>query len=138
MRNLFRFLVLRPVLVTGAAVLLVFIAERPGFSAPPQAPPVPVVNAGLGPCSADFTVKDGENKPIYGATISVNFRYGFLNLHKESLEAYTNSDGKARFAGFPNYVKNDLAFRLHYHGRQKTVLDDPSVTCQAVEIVVLP
>lgn len=138
MRNLFRFSVWQSILVIGAAALVIFLGARPAFSAPPQVPPVPVVNAGLGPCSADFTVKDGENKPIYGATISVNFRYGFLNLHKESLEAYTNPDGKARFEGFPNYVKNNLAFRLHYRGRQKTVLDDPSVTCQAVEPVILP
>lgn len=138
MRNFLRFPILRPVLVAGAAALLIFTAARPGFSAPTKAPPVPVVNAGLGPCSAEFTVKNGENKPIYGVTISVTFRYGFLNLHKQSLEAYTNSDGKARFEGFPNYVKNNLAFRLHYHGRQKTVLDDPSVTCKAVEPVIVP
>lgn len=138
MRNFFRFPVRRSVFLTGAAALLAFIAALPGFSAPPQTPPVPVVSAGLGPCSADFTVKNGQNKPIYGATISVTFRYGFLNLHKESLEAPTNSDGKARFEGLPNFVKNNLAFRLHYQGRQKTVLDDPSVTCKAVEDVVLP
>lgn len=138
MRTFFGFPIVRSAFVTSTAVLLLFLIAPPAFSAPSKAPPVPVVNAGLGPCSADFTVKNGDNKPIYDASISVTFRYGFLNLHKESLEAATNSDGKAGFEGFPNFVKNDLAFRLHYRGRQKTVLDDPSVTCQAVETVVLP
>ncbi|HVB98685.1 MAG TPA: hypothetical protein VNJ12_05040, partial [Candidatus Dormibacteraeota bacterium] len=91
-----------------------------------------------GPCSADFVVKDGQDKPIYNAQLNMTFRYGFLNLHKESLEVSTNSDGKARFIGLPSFPKDPFEFRVHYRDRRKTVTDDPGVTCHAVQSVVLP
>jgi hypothetical protein len=124
--------------IGGAALAACLLAGTAVFSAPPVTPVVPTVNAEVGACSADFVVKDGNQKPLYGAKIEVRFHYGFLNLHKVSLEAYTNADGKARFEGLPEDVKKPLAFRIRYGDRQKTVTDDPGVTCTASKSVVLP
>lgn len=139
MQKFFRFPLLRSVLLTGTVAVFLFHSDRlPALPAPLPAPVVPTVNADLGACSADFTVKDGQGKAIYGVKIDVTFRYGFLNLHKESLEVYTNSDGKGRFEGLPGSVKKPLEFRIQHGDRQKTVTDDPGVTCNASESVVLP
>jgi len=50
-----------------------------------QAPQIPVVDGGLGSCRADFTVKDGSDKPIYNAKIHVLIKYGFLSKRKTEL-----------------------------------------------------
>jgi hypothetical protein len=135
----FRIPMLRSLILACGAALVIFLAGLPPTVAtPPAAPVVPTVNAELGACSAEFTVKDGQQKPIYGVKIDVTFKYGFLNLHKESLEVYTNSDGKGRFEGLPNYLKKPLVFHVQHGDQQKTVTDDPGVTCNASEPVVLP
>jgi hypothetical protein len=103
-----------------------------------QKPKVPTVDAGAGSCSADFVVQDGNHKPLYNAKIDITFRYGFLNLHKVSLEAFTDSNGRARFEGLPNAPKNPLAFDIRYGDRQKTQTDNPLNTCKASYDVVLP
>src|SRR5947209_20044044 len=61
-----------------------------------HSPQIPVVDGGLGSCSADFTVKDGSDKPLYNAKIHVLLKYGSLSKRKTELEVGTNSDGKAR------------------------------------------
>jgi hypothetical protein len=101
-------------------------------------PKTPTVNAGVGSCSADFVVQNGEHKPLYNAKIEITFRYGFLNLHKVSLEAFTDSNGRARFEGLPNQSKKPLVFEIHYGDRQKSLTDDPLATCKADYSVVLP
>lgn len=103
-----------------------------------KAPGVPTVNADVGGCTADFTVQNGNHKPLYDAKVSVTFRYGFLNLHKASLEAFTNSNGKARFEGLPDAPKKALEFRILYGDRQKTVSDNPGNVCNEDFTVVLP
>ena len=62
-------------LVLAAAVLLLLLS---GISVAADTQEIPVVNAGLGPCSVDFTVEDGSHKPLYDAKINVTIRYGFL------------------------------------------------------------
>jgi hypothetical protein len=138
MDKFFHCLWLRSARVTGTAAFLVFFCAGPALAGQAPTPPVPTISASLGNCSADFLVKDGQNRPIYDVKIDVTFHYGFLNLHKESLEVFTNSDGKARFEGLPNYVKKPLEFRLQYHDRQKTVVDDLNSTCKASEPIILP
>lgn len=101
-------------------------------------PKTPAVNAGVGSCSADFVVQNGSRKPLYGARIDLTFRYGFLNLHKVSLEAFTDSKGRARFEGLPNQSKKPLVFEIRSGDRQKRVTDDPLATCKAAYSVVLP
>jgi len=96
-----------------------------------QSAQIPVVDGGLGSCRADFTVKDGSDKPIYNAKIHVLIRYGFLSKRKTELEVGTNSDGKARVTGLPNMPKKPLEFTVKSGTVEKNITDDPSDHCQA-------
>lgn len=100
-------------------------------------PEVPAVDGGLGSCRADFTVKDGSGKPIYDAKVSVTVKHGFHGLRKAELEVGTNSDGKARVTGLPNYSKKPLEFSIKSGTVSTTVTDDPSDTCNATFDVTL-
>src|SRR5437879_13089242 len=75
-------------------------------------PEVPVVDGGIGPCRADFTVKDEAGKPLYDAKIKVTLRYGIFNKRKMDLEIGTNSDGKARIIGLPDSPRKPLEFQI--------------------------
>lgn len=104
---------------------------------PPQtAPAIPKIDGGIGACTADFTVHDGENKPIYDAQISVELRYGFLNKRKTDLQIGTDSNGKAKFTGLPNFPKKPLEFTIKTGTVSKTVIDDPNDKCNATFDVV--
>lgn len=98
---------------------------------------IPAINGDIGACTAEFTVHDGQKKPIYNAQITVQLRYGFLNLRKTDLQVGTNSSGKARFTGLPNFPKKPLAFHIKSGTVSKTVTDDPSTNCNAVFDVTL-
>lgn len=98
---------------------------------------VPSVDGGTGSCSANFTVKDGASKPIYNAQIEVLLRYGFMNLRKTDLQVGTNSDGKARFTGLPNFPKKPLEFHIKSGTVSKTITDDTTSNCTANYDVVL-
>ena len=98
---------------------------------------IPSVDGGVGSCRADFTVKDGASKPIYNAKIEVLLRYGFMNMRKTDLQVGTNSDGKARFTGLPNFPKKPLEFHIKSGTVSKTVTDDTSTNCNAIYDVVL-
>src|SRR5438093_4982148 len=100
-------------------------------------PEVPVVDGGIGPCRADFTVKDEAGKPIYDAKIKVTLRYGIFNKRKMDLEIGTNSDGKARIIGLPDSPKKPLEFQIKSGTVSKSVEDDPSANCTAVYEVTL-
>jgi hypothetical protein len=123
----------RPILFLCALLFLI------PFGGPITAdsPEVPVVDAGLGSCRADFTVKDGPGKPIFDAKISVTIKYGFWNKRKTELEIGTNSDGKARITGLPNLPKKPLDFSIKSGNVSSTVTDDPSTNCNAVFDVTL-
>jgi hypothetical protein len=94
-------------------------------------PDVPTVNADIGSCRADFTVKDGSGKPVYNAKINITIKYGFMNLHKAQLEAPTNTNGQARFTGLPNFSKKPLNFVISSGTVSKSVSDDPTTNCSA-------
>lgn len=96
-----------------------------------QSPQIPVVDGGLGSCRADFTVKDGSDKPIYNARIHVLIRYGFLSKRKTELEVGTNSDGKASVTGLPAMPKKPLEFTIKSGTVSKNITDDPSDHCNA-------
>ena len=123
----------RPALVLCASLVLSL------WSSPRTAdsPEVPVVDAGLGSCAADFTVKDSSGKPIFNAKISVTIKYGFHSLRKTQLEVGTNSDGKARVTGLPNLPKKPLEFLIKSGTVSTTVTDDPETNCNAVFDVTL-
>ena len=108
-------------------ILLVTFA----ISQTPDPHSVPVIDGGLGPCTADFTINDSAAKPVYAAKIAVHIAYGFASVRKLDLEVSTNSDGKARFTGLPNRVKRGLFFEATESDRAASAFDDPSATCQA-------
>lgn len=117
----------------GAA--LVFVPW--GGTTAVDSPEVPVVDAGLGSCRADFLVKDGADKPLFDAKISLTIKYGFWNKRKSEVQVGTNSDGKARVTGLPNLPKRPLDFSIKSGDVSTTVTDDPSNNCNAVFNVTL-
>ncbi|MGB6876988.1 MAG: hypothetical protein WBD87_13245 [Candidatus Acidiferrales bacterium] len=98
---------------------------------------VPKIDGGVGACTANFTIRDGANKPLYNAEISVQLRYGFMNMRKTDLQVSTDSNGKANFTGLPNFPKKPLEFHIKSGTVSKTVSDDPSENCTATFDVVL-
>jgi hypothetical protein len=108
------------------AVALAFAGAAPAAEAE-----IPTVDGHLGSCSAAFTVRDKENKPVYNAKITVAFRYGPLGIRKMSLEVGTDSEGKARVAGLPEKRKKPLEFEITSGQLSKTVTADPSKECKA-------
>jgi hypothetical protein len=98
---------------------------------PPDSKTVPVIDGGIGPCSADFTVIDNAGAPIYAANIQVHIAYGFLSAYKLDLEVGTNASGKARFTGLPARSKRGLFFRAAKDKREGSAFDDPGKTCKA-------
>lgn len=117
---------------------LVWVVVRAGGLLAEKPPDVPAVNGGLGPCTADFTVTDNSNKPLYDAKIHVTILYGFMNKRKQDLEVGSNSDGKARFEGLPNKLKKKpLEFQVRSGQQTKSVAIDPETDCHANSTVVL-
>ncbi|HKF50784.1 MAG TPA: hypothetical protein VKB26_00605 [Candidatus Acidoferrales bacterium] len=103
---------------------------------PPPAPAVPKIDGGVGACTANFTIRDGDSKPIYNAQISVQLRYGFMNMRKTDLQIGTDSNGKAEVTGLPNFPKKPLEFHIKTGNVAKTVTDDPESKCNATFDVV--
>jgi hypothetical protein len=107
---------------------------------PPQQPDpkaVPVLDGGIGPCSADFTITDPAGSPVYAAKIKVHIAYGFMNARKLDLELGTNADGKARFTGLPERIKHGLYFHASEGDRSGEAFDDPANTCKAQFTIAL-
>jgi hypothetical protein len=106
-------------------------------SSPVDPRSVSVIDGGIGPCSAEFTVIDSAQAPVYAAKISVHIGYGFMYLHKLDLEVGTNVSGKARFTGLPDRTKQGLFFRASEGNREGSAFVDPSKTCKAALTIVL-
>jgi len=115
-------------------VLAIFaLAQQP---AEPPAPDMAVLEAGLGDCSADFTVKDAGGAPVYGASISVSVRYGFMNLRRADLEVGTNAAGRARIEGLPAKAK-PLTYTIRKDPKGAIVQQDVNTLCRGVYDVSL-
>ena len=97
----------------------------------PDAHSVPAVDAGLGTCSADFTITDTNNKPVYAAKIKVRIAYGLFSARKLDLEVGTNVDGKARFTSLPASLRKGMFFEASEGDRTGNAFDDPEKTCKA-------
>jgi len=118
-----------PTKLVFALTLGLFTTHRGGAQTPdPHS--VPVVDGGVGSCSADFSVTDSDNKPVYAAKIKVHIAYGFASVRKLDLEVGTNADGEARFTGLPNRLKRPLTFTASEGDRTAEVTDDVENTCQ--------
>lgn len=109
----------------------------PTLSQTPDPHSVPVVDAGVGQCSADFTITDTDNKPIYSAKVKVHISYGFAGARKLDLEVGTNVDGKARFTTLPDRLKHGLFFEASEGERTGSAFDDVNKTCQAQFTIAL-
>src|SRR5215468_4102686 len=118
-------------------ILLALILSSTALAQKPDPKSIPVIDGGIGPCSADFTITDTENKPVYLAKIKVHIAYGFMSAHKLDLEVSTNVDGKARFTGLPDRVKRGLFFEASEGDRTGNAFNDPSKTCQAQFVITL-
>jgi len=103
----------------------------------PDPKAVPVIDGGIGPCSADFTVTDSAGAPVYAAKVKVHIAYGFMNAHRLDLEVGTNADGKARFIGLPDRIKHGLYFHASEGDREGEAFDDPANTCKAQFTITL-
>jgi len=91
---------------------------------------VPTVSGGLGPCTADFTVVDASNKPVYDAKIHTTVKYGFMSKRDTDMEIGTNSDGKARMEGLPEKLKKPpMEFTIRSGDLTKSVTNDPAANC---------
>jgi hypothetical protein len=99
---------------------------------------VPTASAGMGPCTADFTVVDTANKPVYDAKIHAKVKYGFMSKRDTDLEVGTNSDGKARMEGLPDKLKKPpMEFTIQSGGATKSVTNDPAANCHPTFAVTL-
>ena len=89
----------------GVLLFTAALAQSP--TTPAEKPPeVTVMKAALGGlCSAEFTVKDAAGKPVYGASVHVRVRYGFMGVKRADLEVGTSYTGKARVEGLPDKAK---------------------------------
>jgi hypothetical protein len=130
----------RPRIALPVVFLLALLsvpALRSQNAAPVDPKTVPVIDAGIGPCSVDFTVNDATGAPVYDAKVRVQIAYGFMNLHKLDLEVGTNAAGKARFTGLPDKPRQGLFFRASGGGREASAFDDPAKTCKADLVIAL-
>ncbi len=128
---------LRIVLCTFLLALLSLPALQAQTAPPPAPKTVPIIDGGIGSCSADITVTDNTTAPIYAANVKVHIAYGFMYLRKLDLEVGTNADGKARFTGLPDRTKQGLFFRASEGDRQGSAFVDPAKTCKADLTIVL-
>lgn len=91
---------------------------------------VPSISAGMGPCTADFTVLDASNKPVFDAKIHVKLKYGFMSKRDSDLQVGTNSDGRAHIEGLPNKLKKPpLEYSIQSGNLTQTVSNDPAADC---------
>jgi hypothetical protein len=110
---------------------------NPTLAQTPDPHSIPAVDAGIGQCSADFTITDTDNKPIYAAKVKVHISYGFAGARKLDLEVGTNVDGKARFTTLPDRLKHGLFFEASESERTGNAFDDVNKTCQAQFTIAL-
>jgi hypothetical protein len=124
--------------LSTVVALALFSLAVPAHAAPPVDPKsVAEADAGLGPCTADFTIADDTGAPVYAANIRVHITYGFMNLHKFDLQVGTNADGKARFIGLPETSKQGFFFHASEGNREGSAFDDPAKTCKTQFTIVL-
>jgi hypothetical protein len=99
---------------------------------------VPTISGGMGPCTADFTVVDTSNKPVFDAKIHLKVKYGFMSKRDTDLEIGTNSDGKARMEGLPEKLKKPpMEFTIRSGDATKSVTNDPAADCHPTFAVTL-
>ena len=107
--------------------LALTLGQQPAQASTPD---VPLLNVGLGFCSANFTVKSLDGTPAYAAVIHVKMRYGLMGLKRMDLELSTNSDGKATLKGLPAKAR-PLAYEIYKNNQRAAVEQDLASKCEA-------
>ena len=120
-------------LISAFALAAALIAQQP---AEPAKPEVQALKAGLGPCSADFIVKDADGMPVYAAAIHVRVRYGVFGVKRMDLEVGTDSNGEARIEGLPDKAKL-LVYDADKAGKKATAEQNVVTTCAAKHTLTL-
>jgi hypothetical protein len=118
---------------TLSIALAVMLGQQPTESSKPE---ITVLKAGLGPCSAEFTVRDSAGKPQYAANVHVRVRYGLWGVKRADLEVGTSSDGKARIEGLPNKAK-PLVYDIQHEGKKAVVEQNVAEDCRQAFDVTL-
>ena len=118
-------------------LVILFALATAALAQTPDPHSIPAVDAGVSTCSADFTITDTNNKPVYAAKVKVHISYGFAGARKLDLEVGTNVDGKARFTGLPDRLKHGLFFEASEGDRTGNAFDDVSKTCQGQFAITL-
>jgi hypothetical protein len=111
--------------IASIALAAGLLAQQPAETPKPD---LAVISARLGSCSADFTVKDADGKPVYAAIVHVRIRYGFMSVKRMDLEVGTNSDGQARLEGLPAKAK-PLIYDISKAEKKATAEQDLSTNC---------
>ncbi|HET9409699.1 MAG TPA: hypothetical protein VFO39_20855 [Candidatus Sulfotelmatobacter sp.] len=124
-------------LAFGICFVVPLVAFSQTQNSAADAKTVPVIDGGIGPCTADFTVTDSNNAPVFDAKIRVHIAYRFGGFHKLDLEVGTNADGKARFTGLPDNIKHGLVFHASKDDLAAEAFDDPTQTCKKDFTLVL-
>ncbi len=118
-------------------VVIAYSILRAQLSSSPNPNTVPVIDGGIGPCTADFTITDNNSAPVYDANISVHISYGLWGTHKLDLQVGSNINGKARFTGLPSKTKQGLFFHASKSDRSGSAFDDTAKSCQAQFTIAL-
>jgi hypothetical protein len=122
-------------LIFGALFLSIFASAQttsaPAADSKADPKSVPVVDGGIGPCTADFTITDSAGAPVYAATVKVHIAFGFMGARKLDLEVGTNAAGQARMTGLPQNVKHGFFFEASQGDRTGTAFADPAVNCKS-------
>jgi hypothetical protein len=118
----------------AAVVLALLLPAQKAAESPSD---VTLMKANLGgSCSADFTVKDADGKPVFDALVHVRLRYGFAGVKRADLEVGTSSQGRARIEGLPDKAK-PMTYAITKDDKKTEVAQDVSTTCRATFDVVL-
>ena len=118
--------------------MILFASQAQQPAQPAQTEDVPVTDAQSGPCSIELTVTGTDTKPVYAARIDYHTAYGFMGTHKLDMTVYTNSQGKARFAGIPAKVKQPpIEFRASKGELVGVATMDPVAECQAKHDIMM-
>jgi hypothetical protein len=106
-------------------------------SAQSAASTVPVLDGGIGPCSAEFQVTGSDSKPIYNAQVHTLIKYGAFGVRKLDLAGSTNVDGKIKFTGLPDVNKRPVSFDIKQGEKTAQRAFEPGVNCHPVFAVIL-
>ena len=98
---------------------------------------VPVLDGGIGPCSAEFHVTGADSKPIYNAQVHTLIKYGAFGIRKLDLQGSTNVDGKIKFTGLPDVNKRPVFFDLKSGTKTGQRAFEPGLDCHPVFEVIL-